>query len=85
MTTRKRIYITNGDVMASTTKMCSACKEPGLHVLLSKDKDGKEVRTEKLCPKAWDRYMKKNPDLMFDQETQQFFFWGLAESEVTPT
>jgi hypothetical protein len=73
MTTKTRIYITNGDVMSSAVKMCQACKEPGLHVVLTKDAKGNEVRTEKLCPKAWDRYMKKHPGLEFDPSNQQFF------------
>jgi hypothetical protein len=77
-----RVYITNGDVMKNA-KRCKLCgDEAGMHVVVHRDRNGAETRQQKLCPKAWNRFVRRNPELQFDQERKQYFFERLTPEKL---
>lgn len=82
----KRVYVKNGDVMAHAKngRGCTNCSsDAGLHIHVVRDENGNERRQPRLCPKTWQRFLKRFPHVVKrDEETKQFFY-EVDDVEVT--
>jgi len=71
--TVERVYVTNADVIKHAKKGCAMCYTPGLHHLVLKNSKGQEEVHARLCPHAWNRYLKHNMDVKHDDDRKQFY------------
>jgi protein-arginine kinase activator protein McsA len=69
----ERVYVTNADVIKYAKRGCALCYTPGLHHLILKNAQGQEEVHARLCPHAWNRYLKANMDVKHDDTKKQFY------------
>lgn len=67
-----REYITYEMVIPYSRK-CKTCCGTGAHVHVYRDRHGHEHRAAKLCPRALDKFMKKNTDVLVEQPSGKYY------------
>jgi hypothetical protein len=67
--TKKKVYVQNGEVMAYAVTKCSICHGTGEHRYVQPD----GTRTVKVCQKAFRRFVKANPGVIFDPKEGTFY------------